>query len=159
MNNRISLSNWVLPISFNQFKTLVAEFQKLAAAVFGTECVIQIRALRQNKVSPTRMHEDGVMDYIAGVNARAVFFESSELAAMTAQVFDAAVYVEVSVTPMNILAGPKFAFGHVEFKGNRPRQATFYLQPEGDPHDFKSLTDSHRCMRIGDGYTFNTSLG
>ncbi len=158
MKSRISISNWVLPISFSQFKTVVGEFQQLAAAAFGTECVIQIRALRHNKVSPTRMHEDDVMDYIARENARAVFFESSELADMTPQVFDSAAYVEVSITPMNILAGPKFAYGHVEFKGNRPRQATFYLQP-GDPQDFKFLKGSHRCMRFGDGFTFNTSLG
>jgi len=158
MKSRISLSNWVLPISFSQFKTLVGEFHQLAAAAFGTECVIQIRALRHNKVSATRIHDDDVMDFMARENARAVFFESSELADMTPQVFDSAAYVEVSVTPMNILAGPQSAYGHVEFKGHRPCQATFYLQP-GDPQDFKSLKDSHRWKRFGDGFTFNTSLG
>lgn len=145
MQSMIVMSNWLLPISFNQFKTLVAEFQKLATTVFGTECVIKIRALRdKNRISPAeRMHG-------LGVYPRAVFFESSELSDVTAQMFDQAEHIEVSVTPMNILAGIKFAFGRAEFKGDQQphRQATFVLQPKGDPNDFKSLIQTQPRMRV-----------
>lgn len=156
--SRMSISNYLLPISHKQFNAIVAEFMQVAAKVFGGACTIQIRGLKHPKWSPTQMHDDGTMNYIAGVNRRAIIFEQSELSDVTAQMFRDAAYIEVVVSPMNILAAPKFAFAHMEFKGERPRQATMYIQPD-DAEDFAAITKNHPMMLVGDGLKANSSPG
>lgn len=154
--SRMSISNLLLPISFKQFTAIVAEFVQLAAGVFGCECTIQIRGLKQTKWSPNYVHDKGTMDYIEDRNKRAVIWESDVLATVTPEMFRSAAYVEVSVTPLNILAAPKYAFGHIEFKGERDRQVTVYLQPD-DPDDFASLLRKHRFMLVGSGLESNSA--
>lgn len=154
--SRMSLSNLLLPVSHKQFKAFVSEFKELATTVFGSECTIQIRGLKQTKWSPNFMHDRGTMDYIDDRNKRAVIFECDNLAAVTPEMYAKAAYIEVTVNPMNILAAPKYAFGSLEFKGDRHRQTTVYLQPD-DPKNFASLRSKHRFMLIASGLDANSA--
>jgi hypothetical protein len=47
------------------------------------------------------------------------------------------------------------AWGHAEFKGTLPQQATFYLQPDSDDAA-KDMIAKNRTKLIGDGFTSNT---
>ena len=68
---------------------------------------------------------------------------------------DGAVYIEVIIAPVDKSAAPNYAFAHVEFKGSRPRQATFYIQPDGED-SVSCLRKKFRFQIFGDGYTHNT---
>lgn len=155
MDSRISISNLLRSISFAQFKAMVTEFKSQVEASFGTKCRLDIRAMSSNKMTSTFMHDDGTMEYMAECNRRATFFEGSDVQTMPPEAFNQAVYIEVGVRPEDPSAAPNYAFGHIEFKGTRRRQATYYLQP-GDKGVFRALRKAHGFQIVGDGYTSNS---
>lgn len=155
MDTRLSISNRFIAISFNQFLVMLQEFKQLVESSFGTSCKLEVRAMNQIKMSPTRMHDDDTMAFIDQCNRKAVFYETANLSDFPEKVFDEAVYIEAVIVPVDRHAAPQYAFAHVEFKGSRPRQATFYMQPRGDTA-LQGLKKRFRFKKFGDGYTHNT---
>jgi len=76
------------------------------------------------------------------------------IAAVTAAVFRSAVYVEITLVPFEKDSAPAYAMAHAEFKGYRPKQATFYVQPEADK-GARRMKVNHRFQAIGDGFDGN----
>jgi len=136
----------------------VIEFKELVETSFGTKCGLELRAMNRLKLSPTMVFDDGTMEFVAQFNDEATFFKCENVSLFSPQIFDAAVYIEVVLRPQEKSSAPDYAFAHIEFKGRRPRQATYYLQP-GDAEVLNALKAAHRSQRIGDGYTHNTDLG
>lgn len=155
MDSRLSISNWVLPVTFAQFKRMVAEFKSLVEKSFETSCTLDIRAMSSMKMTSNFLHDDDVMEFMHQCNRRATFFECSDVASMTAEAFTSAVYIEVGVRPIDAGAAPNYAFGHIEFKGSRRRQATYYIQP-ADGAVLNELRRKHAFQLIGDGYKHNS---
>jgi hypothetical protein len=152
---RFSISNLLLPISFAQFSAMVHEYKQIAELSFGTPCSMQIKAMNRIKMTSSFMHDDDTMEWMDEHNRKAVFFEASELSAFPSEMFDKAVYVEVVIAPVDKSAAPNYAFAHVEFKGSRRRQATFYIQPDGED-SASGLRKKFPFQIFGDGYTHNT---
>lgn len=152
---RFSISNLLLPISFAQFCAMVQEYQQFAERSFATPCSLQIKAMNRIKMTSTFMHDDDTMEWIDEQNRKAVFRETSELSVFPSEIFDRAVYIEVIIAPVDKSAAPNYAFAHVEFKGSRRRQATFYIQPDGEDA-VSCLRKKFRFQIFGDGYTHNT---
>jgi hypothetical protein len=152
MSTRLSVSNWVLPISLRQFQLMVSEYKILLQTAFGTTCSLQIRVMNQPKWAPNLCDDPNPVE---DVNNRATFFEATDPFDVPREIFLSAAYVEVVVRPVDKSAAPTSAYGHIEFKGLRPRQATYYLQP-GDQNVVRILQKRHRGQRLGDGYTFNS---
>jgi len=78
------------------------------------------------------------------------------LSDVTPEVWTKSGYVEVNVSPVDRSKAPDYAFGHAEFKGERPRQATFYIQPNGDDVR-QAMVSSAKGKAIGDGFESNGS--
>jgi hypothetical protein len=129
--SRLSISNLLLPVSRRQFKTLTAQFRQAAERAFGP-CRLEIRAMKAVKLTSSSMQDDWAMYAVAAEDKRRTVFETDDPDRLTDAVWRKADYVEVGVRPPNEQTAPSFAWGHAEFKGLRVRQATFYLQPEGD---------------------------
>ncbi|CAN5220445.1 hypothetical protein BH11CYA1_BH11CYA1_34970 [soil metagenome] len=155
MSTRLSISNFVFAISFDQFKAMVQQYKQAAEQSFGTPCSLEIRAMNRIKMTSSFMHDDDTMDWMDKQNSAAVFFRTGELSVFLPQTFAEAVYIEVIFAPIDAKAAPNYAFAHIEFKGSRPRQATFYMQPEGSQavENFKA---KFRFKKFGDGYKHNT---
>lgn len=155
MDNSLSISNKVFAISHAQFQAMVQEYVELIEISLGTACSVEIKAMNIIKWTSTFMHEEDVMEFMAKHNREAVFFECADASELSAETFKSAVYIEVIISPTNKHNAPSYAFAHLEFKGRRPRQATYYLQP-ADETVIKTLKGKHRFQIIGDGYTDNT---
>jgi hypothetical protein len=153
---RFSISNLLLPISFAQFCAIVREYKQIAERAFGTPCGMEIKAMNYRKMTTSFMLDDSDMRWIDEQNRKATFFQASELSAVSAEIFNKAVYVEVVIAPVDKSAAPNYAFAHVEFKGSRPRQATFYMQPESELVA-EGLRKKFRFQIFGDGYSHNTA--
>jgi hypothetical protein len=134
---------------------MVQEYQQFAERSFATPCSLQIKAMNRIKMTSTFMHDDDTMEWIDEQNRKAVFRETSELSVFSSEIFDRAVYIEVIIAPVDKSAAPNYAFAHVEFKGSRRRQATFYIQPDGEDA-VSCLRKKFRFQIFGDGYTHNT---
>ncbi|HEY9676636.1 MAG TPA: hypothetical protein V6C76_01445 [Drouetiella sp.] len=152
---RVSISNYVLSISYAQFCSAVDEFEKLVADAFGCECELTVKAMQAVKDSPTHLPDRETMRYIADMNARNVFATASKASALSAEAFARAKYVEVLIRPRVAEEGPRYAFAHLECKGTRRRMITYYVQPVGKKV-VKALRRNHLGKLIGDGYKHNT---
>lgn len=152
---RFSISNLLLSISFAQFSAIVREYKQIAERSFGTPCRMEIKAYRSMKMTSSFMHDDDTTEWMAETNRKAVFFEASELSAFPSEMFDKAVYVEVVIAPVDKSAAPNYAFAHVEFKGSRRRQATFYIQPAGE-ESVSVLRKKFPLKLVGDGMNHNS---
>ena len=157
MDMRLSISNWLTPISFGQFKSMVVEFKEVVERSFKSECSHEIRAMNRCKWSGSRRHDDDTIAFLQKANDQATFFSTSDLANVTQAVFASAAYIEVSYIPLDKTLAPGY-FGHLEFKGRRRRQATFYLQP-GDSAAINSLKNGHRLQLFGNGNPSNSLIG
>jgi hypothetical protein len=154
---RWSISNLLLPVSREQFTTLTEQFKQAAEHSFGGPCKLEIHAMNAVKKTSSFMHDDWIMEAMAEENKRRTVFETDDPAKLTAHIWNRAVYVEVSVEPVNEQSAPMSAWGHAEFKGSLPRQATFYLQPD-DATAMKSMIGQNPGRLSGDGYTSNTDI-
>lgn len=94
---RFSISNLLLPISFAQFCAIVHEYKQIAERAFGTPCGMEIKAMNYRKMTTSFMLDDSDMRWIDEQNRKATFFQSSELSAVSAEIFKKAVYVEVII--------------------------------------------------------------
>lgn len=158
MSDRLSIGNFLLPISFKQFQTMVREFQDACARGFGTECEVRLRALARLKVSSTFLHDDDTMQYMDDLNKRATFFETTNANEFTREIFRKARYIEVLVHPHDKTKAPQSAFGCIEFKGKLSHRATFYIQCA--PEDaLVQLKKAHPFNWKGDGYKFHCDIG
>ena len=155
--SRLSLSNLLLPVSREQFTALTAQFKQAAEHSFNGPCKLEIHAMDAVKATSTFVHDDWIMEAMAAGNKQRTFFETDDPAKLTSDIWNKAAYVEVSVKPVNEKDAPTSAWGQAEFKGYRPRQATFYLQPD-DGKAMKSMKSQNPLKLTGDGYTSNTDF-
>ena len=152
---RWSLSNIFMPISHGQFLDYVEQFQRAAQNSFDTKCELEIRALTAPKVYTTFM-DDRIQENLDDINDQNTIIKTTKLSDITKEIWDKSGYVEVTVKPTDPDHAPSYAFGHAEFKGERPRQATFYLQPDGK--DAKDFMLGNSTLKIaGDGFDSNGS--
>jgi hypothetical protein len=158
MSSKLSIGNHLTPISFKQFQTLVTQFKELCETSFGTECTLQICAMCQLKLYVTRLPDEYVLSYIRNENEQNTFFKSDDLLSVTSDIFDAAAYIDAIVSPKDKSVAPESAFGGIEFKGNRPRHATYYVQP-GDANLVQALRERHPFKVFGDGYKHHGNAG
>jgi hypothetical protein len=152
---RWSLKNIFQTVSHEQFQNYTTQLRDAAEKAFGTKCALDIHLMANTKVYTTYC-DDSLQDNLNQINDANTILRTDDLAMVTPRMWGAAGYVEVSVNPVDPEKAPSFAFAHVEFKGNEPRQACFYIQPDGQ--DVKdALIKQNRGRNVGDGYTSNGS--
>ncbi len=152
---RWSLKNIFRPVTHGQFVDYTNQFKQAAENSFGTECSIQIRALTQPKAYTT-FWDDDIQSGLDAINEQNTILRTENLSDVTSEVWAKAGYVEVNVRPVDCDKAPDHAFGHAEFKGEKPRQATFYIQPNGDDAR-EAMVSSAKGKVIGDGFESNGS--
>jgi hypothetical protein len=131
MDQRWGIRNRIMPVSHKQFVDLVSQFKQTAESFFGTSCVLEIRAMDRPRVFSTFMLPDDIQEDFERRNDSHTFLKTSSLTALTSEIWKNARYVDVTVRPEDQAKAPDYAFGHAEFKGQYPRQATFYIQAGG----------------------------
>lgn len=154
MSTRWSISNRLLAISFEQFQEMSREFLAFAEQAFGGRCKVEVKAMDRIKETTTFWLDDWIMESMARRNESHTFFKTEDLAAVTAQVFGSAAYIELSIRPLEADSAPSYAWAHAEFKGLRPKQATFYVQPEAEI-GLQRIKANHRFQAFGDGFESN----
>ena len=151
-----SLKNIFLPVTHRQFVDYTSQFKKAAEVSFGTECSLQIRALTKPKAYTT-FCDDDIESALDEINEGNTILKTENLSDVTLDVWLNSSYVEVNVTPIDHQQAPDSAFGHAEFKGEKTRQATFYIQPNGE--DVKhAMVLSATGKILGDGFESNGSI-
>jgi hypothetical protein len=153
MNSRWSFGNYIWPISHKQFIELVAQFKKAAEESFGTECSLEISALRDPKIYTTFCDSE-IEQSLKLINDAQTVVATKNLADVTPELWKQAGYVEVEVRPLDEKKAPASAFGHVEFKGRLPLQANFYIQPDGE-NAKRAMLARNPSMSVGDGFESN----
>lgn len=150
---RWSLSNVMRPLTHEQFQSYTKEFKAAAEEAFGTACSLKIRALRSPKVYTTFYDKD-IQSELNTVNRANTILETDKLEEVSRSLWDETGYVDVTINPVESEQAPAYAFGYLEFKGNLPRQATFYIQPDGE--DVKNaMLESGKGKVVGDGFNSN----
>jgi len=147
---RFSLSNLVLPISYAQFTRLTEQFHRAAEASFGTKCEMEIRAMSAPKTYSTFLLDEFTQKCMDRDNESRTI--ATNFNRISKELWDQARYVELTISPVDKNAAPSYAFAHAEFKGVLPRQATFYIQPDGE--DVPKTIGGFGMIR-GDGYRSN----
>lgn len=150
---RWSLRNIFMPISHKQFSDYTEQFKKAAEQSFDTACKLKIRVLNAPKVYTT-FWDDDIQGNLDSINDANTLLETENIAEVTKELWKKAGYVEVMVRPENPDAAPDHAFGHAEFKGNLSRQATFYIQPDGEGAR-DDMVSQARGKLVGDGFSSN----
>ena len=152
---RWSVRNLLLPVSHEQFVDLTTQFKKAAELSFGTECKLSIRALRAPK-KYTTFHDKDIQEDLDEENKANTICETENLGNIGKALWNKAAYVEVTVRPVDAKKAPNYAFGHMGFKGERSRQVTFYIQPDGE-YTRNSVLSQNRLKLVGDGLASNGS--
>lgn len=150
---RWSLSNYFFSISHDQFVAMTTQLKDAAEQSFGTACNFNITARKQPKLYTTFV-DDEIQGGIDILNKPHVLLQTDQVAAITPDIWKEAKYVEVSILPADKEKAPFAAFAHAEFKGTAPREATFYVQPDGKTVMHK-LMAAHPRSIVADGYGGN----
>lgn len=150
---RWSLSNIFRAVTHTQFIDYSTHFKQAAEHAFNTECRLDIRALQGPKLYTTFMDKH-IQDELDERNAENTILATEDLADITPDLWKQAGYIEVTVRPVDEKKAPDFAFGHAEFKGCHPRQATFYIQPDGEEAK-QFMTSQNRGKITGNGFESN----
>jgi hypothetical protein len=156
--DRWSLSNLIAPVSYKQFQNLTTTFQQAAERSFGTETKVEITALSAPEVYTTYV-DDEIQAILDNKNKNHTLLKTGNLSELTADIWKKSKYVGIKILPVDESKAPAFAFAHVEFKGIRSRQATFYIQ-SGDDKRQSTVKKEVLAKRpflsyVGDGYNSN----
>lgn len=130
MSESWSIKNLCLPVSFNQFRSYADQFRQAAEHSFGTDVQLAIRAMSAPEVYTTFYDEDLFAKH-REINDANTFLKTDDLDRITPEIWKQAAYVAMRVLPVNPDEKLKTAYGLAEFKGTKPRQASFYAQPDG----------------------------
>ncbi|MCI5059922.1 MAG: hypothetical protein MRY79_02495 [Alphaproteobacteria bacterium] len=137
---RWSLSNFFRPVSHEQFVSYAQEFKKAAEQEFGMDCKVEINLVGKSGFFASK--KPSMIQSIKNISD------------VTPNVWKNSAYVELNLRPSDIANAPEYAWAHAEFKGARPRQATFYVQPGGKrTRDLMTLNAGRRIT--GDGFASN----
>jgi hypothetical protein len=153
MRTRWSISNLLISVSHGEFVSMTTQFQTAAEVAFGTTCALDIKLMSASR-RYTTFANDRIQGNLDDINKGNTWLTTSSLAEITRGLWKRARYVQAIVRPVDESAAPRFAFGCAEFKGERPRQATFYIQPDGESARAAMIRKYPRKL-IGDGYTSN----
>lgn len=153
--NRWSLKNIFRSVTHSQFADYTRQFKQAAETSFGAECSLQICALTQPKAYTT-FWDDDIQSSLDEINERNTILRTENLSDLTPEVWSKSGYVEVIVSPIDRQQAPDSAFGHAEFKGGLPRQATFYIQPDGQ-NVREAMVSSAKGKLVGSGFDSNGS--
>ncbi|HEY9730368.1 MAG TPA: hypothetical protein V6C89_00560 [Drouetiella sp.] len=156
MSTHWSISNRILPITFDEFKAMGLQFLQLVEDAFGGKYKVEVKAMNRVKLTTVGRRDDSIMAHMAQTNKRHTFFVAEDFAAVTAAVFNSAAYIEMTVTPLDPAAAPANAWAHAEFKGYKPKQATFFVRPDADA-GARKMKSLHRLKIIGAGWFGNAS--
>lgn len=149
---RWSLSNILRKIQFTQFQSLSSEFQNACEKSFGTESSIALKLMSQPKAFTTFM-DDVEQARLNEINNNNTISSFDSIDSVTEEHWNNAAYVEITIRPTDKEKAPSSAFGHLEFKGNCPKSATYYLQGGEHTDGAKPfVTNNHKSMVVGDGY-------
>ncbi len=160
MSARWNLSNFFGKVSFAQFKDLSIEFKTAAEEAFNTECDVAINLMTRPRISPTFL-DDVFFQGIDETNETNTFAKATDIASVTKKQWDNAAYVYMIVSPRDQDKAPQSSFSHLEFKGNMPKTATYYIQGPDDDVNEKTaaqIRQNHKFMRNGDGRKSNSHV-
>jgi hypothetical protein len=146
----------MLPISFDEFMAMSQQFLELVEVAFGGKFKIELKAMNRVKLSTFGRREAAIMTFVAETNRNQTFLLTDDLAAVTASVFNSAAYIEMTCTPVDTDPSLPRAWAHVEFKGYKPKQATFCVYPDADS-GARKMKALHRFKIIGRGLNGNAS--
>ena len=158
-DGRWSISNLARPISYKQFLSLTKAFQEAAERSFRTPTKITVAAMNGIKSSST-IPDPTTAEFTQRMNKERTFLETEDLSEVTKDVWDKAKFVEVSIRPVDKSKAQTSALAHVEFKGLRPSQATFYIQCGDNLREVRDAVLRTRPItsRVGDGYKSNGNV-
>lgn len=158
--SRLSLSNIFRNQSHVDFERLTIQFWRAAEIAFDAPCRLDVTMMNRAKAYTTFWDENHQADLNA-MNDANTHFKASNLKEIDAHMWARTRYAEVSIRPVEPDSAPTSAWAHVEFLGQRPKQATFYIQGgdrEFEPRLDKALEKLRRQnprMIAGDGYDGN----
>lgn len=156
MSGRLSLSNYIFKISHEQFLSLATAFKKASEQSFGTKATMEIGVYNAPKLYTTFIDDD--IDAVLAVeNEQRHVLTTQNIADINKSVWDSAGYVEAILKPVNTAIAPDHAFSSMEFLGDRPKQATFYIQGSPGNAAIASMKNQFKFMARGDGFPSNGS--
>jgi len=155
---RWSLSNEDAPISHAEFVQLAASFRRAAEEGFGAPCALSIKTLKSPKAF-TVYDNPEIQKVLDQHNSDNTLFETDDLSRLTEEKWNEARHLELVIRPA-ATEQPRLpgAFAHAEFKGDRPHQATFYIQPGGEAVR-RALIGAAKGRETGDGQDGNGTYG
>jgi len=148
---RFSLSNLVMPIGFAQFVRMAGHFIDVCGEAFGSGCDVMARVHSRDHVYTTFL-DPAIEEAVEKANRERLLRSGPGLP--NEDEWTAARHVEMFVRPSNLAASMPHAFAHAEFKGVRPRQATFYVQC-ADFDVASAMAEAWPRMRRGNGFKGN----
>lgn len=150
---RWSLRNVLMPVSHQEFVTYIKQFKQAAEQSFDTECKLEITALAAPKAYTT-FWDNALQSEINSINEENTILKTDALSDITSSLWATAKYVEVLINPVDKTKAPRAALAHAEFKGEKPRQAKFYIQPNGEDAREQMLSQQSGKI-VGDGFESN----
>lgn len=150
MAARLSLANKFFRISHPQFISIAQDFRIASEWAFGTGSIFRIHVY-DNPKTETAFCDDAIRAKLDFENDKK-YSGTYDLDGITPEVWAKAGYVEVILKPDNKEKAPSYAFSLAEFLGNRPRHATFYIQPGECGEALKHLKNRYRTMIAGSGW-------
>lgn len=150
---RWDIKNHLFPVSHKQFLSLAQEFKQAVENAFHTPCYIHVDVLSKPK-EYTTFWDDEVQANLDARNNQARIMSTYSLDDIDQATWKSAGYVDIHIRPYDEEHAPRAAFATAEFKGVCPKQATFYIQPDGE--DAKdAMLQAHPSNIHGDGFTSN----
>lgn len=128
------------------------EFTDACEESFGTRANISVTLLSEPKAYTT-FYDDAEQNRLDQINEENTLASSNSLEKISEDLWNQAGYVEVTLRPTDTEKAPTSAFGHLEFKGNLSKSATYYLQGGDKTEDAKeTILQNHKSMLTGDGF-------
>ncbi len=98
-------------------------------------------------------YDDDEFERLKKINDANTLLKTDSIGNVTQEQWNEAAYVEVGVRPIDTDKAPDYAFGHIEFKGHKPKSATYYIQGGEETSKTKdAILSAHKAMVSGDGF-------
>lgn len=146
--NRMSLSNIFADINFKQFKQLISEFILTSRKGDApNEITLNIRLLDRLPLISSFIEDEETQKYIDGFHDDATIIKTGSIAGLNQAAWNKAAYAVVSVRDSS-----DHFWGQIEFKGKKPKTATYYIQANDGSAILKNINHNHPLMLRGDGF-------
>ncbi len=142
-------------ISFYDFRRLARQFCDTVDACYPGSSKVTV-TFYKNLPGSVTMLDEGLMEFVARLNAEGELAKVDRLENATKELFDKAVNVQLLIVPAEEEKAPRSTFGHLECKGLRNDLLTYYIQPD-------VVARSVRGQILGEGrpsvFKFGTGKG